>query len=107
MIDPAMCRPGRLDKLLYVDLPKADERGEIVRTNITRRNMPIEPDTLAAVEDLVRAKCEGYSGADLAALVREAAVTALRQCIEGLDTGMARDEETIVKMDVRHFEAAL
>ncbi|TFK80305.1 AAA ATPase, partial [Polyporus arcularius HHB13444] len=36
MIDPAMCRPGRLDKLLYVDLPTADERAEIVR-KMTRK----------------------------------------------------------------------
>lgn len=36
MIDPAMCRPGRLDKLLYVDLPRAEERGEIVRTLVRR-----------------------------------------------------------------------
>ncbi|KAK0493291.1 P-loop containing nucleoside triphosphate hydrolase protein [Armillaria luteobubalina] len=36
MIDPAMVRPGRLDKLLYVDLPNGDERAEIVRT-MTRK----------------------------------------------------------------------
>ena len=36
MIDPAMCRPGRLDKLLYVDLPSPEERVEIFRT-LTRK----------------------------------------------------------------------
>jgi len=37
MLDPAMCRPGRLDKLLYIDLPMADERAEIVHTLLARR----------------------------------------------------------------------
>ena len=37
MLDLAMCRPGRLDKLLYVDLPAADERAEIIRTLLARR----------------------------------------------------------------------
>jgi len=43
----------------------------------------------------------------LAALVREAAVTALRQCIGGLDTGMAEEGEVDVRMTVGHFEVAL
>ncbi|KAF8207269.1 P-loop containing nucleoside triphosphate hydrolase protein [Mycena galopus ATCC 62051] len=78
MIDPAMVRPGRLDKLLYVDLPAARERGEIVRTIL--RGVPLG-DAEAAVEQLVQDRCEGFSGADLAALVREAGVSALRRTI--------------------------
>lgn len=99
MIDPAMCRPGRLDKLLYVDLPSRDERVEIIRTLI--RNVPLgalDREDMAAfdvvrtaVEDIVREKCEGYSGADLAALVREAGVVALRRTLGALDAV----EETI------------
>ncbi|KAJ7510277.1 P-loop containing nucleoside triphosphate hydrolase protein [Mycena galericulata] len=72
MIDPAMVRPGRLDKLLYVDLPAAQERGEIVRTLI--RGVP-----LGGAEDAVAQF--GYSGADLASLIREAGVSALRRTI--------------------------
>ncbi|KAG5643285.1 hypothetical protein DXG03_001252 [Asterophora parasitica] len=89
MIDPAMVRPGRLDKLLYVDLPSPDERAEIVRT--MTRKLPlgtIDGATLAVqrgIEVLVREKCEGYSGADLAALVREAGVVALRRTLGALD----------------------
>lgn len=78
MIDPAMVRPGRLDKLLYVDLPAARERGEIVRTLL--RGVPLGGGE-AAVEQLVQERCEGYSGADLAALVREAGVSALRRSV--------------------------
>jgi ribosome biogenesis ATPase len=90
MIDPAMVRPGRLDKLLYVDLPASDERAEIVRT-MTRKVPLGGPDGEPAeqveevVETLVRKHCEGYSGADLAALVREAGVIALKRTLGALD----------------------
>ncbi|KAG7453170.1 AAA-domain-containing protein [Guyanagaster necrorhizus] len=90
MIDPAMVRPGRLDKLLYVDLPNGDERAEIVRT--MTRKVPLAgeasetPDAVRnQVEDFVRERCDGFSGADLAALVREAGVTALRRTLGVLD----------------------
>jgi ribosome biogenesis ATPase len=89
MIDPAMVRPGRLDKLLYVDLPSADERVEILRTLV--RKVPFaatEPGAetiLQGAEQIVREKCDGYSGADLAAVVREAGVVALRRVLGALD----------------------
>ncbi|KAH7928310.1 AAA-domain-containing protein [Leucogyrophana mollusca] len=87
MIDPAMVRPGRLDKLLYVDLPSSEERVEIVRT--VSRKVPLGrdggDDVIAGVEALVRERCEGYSGADLASLVREAGVVALRRILGALD----------------------
>ncbi|CCA68286.1 related to RIX7-AAA-type ATPase required for biogenesis and nuclear export of 60S ribosomal subunits [Serendipita indica DSM 11827] len=82
MIDPAMCRPGRLDKLLYVDLPTPDERVEIFKA--LARRLPIQEDELvqAAILDFVHGeRFEGFSGADLAALVREAGVTSLRRTI--------------------------
>ena len=53
MIDPAMCRPGRLDKLLYVDLPTAEERVEII-TTLTRK-LPLGDSANALVlQNLVR-----------------------------------------------------
>ncbi|TFK46139.1 AAA ATPase, partial [Heliocybe sulcata] len=77
MIDPAMCRSGRLDKLLYVDLPSADERVDIMRT-VTRKVPLGSEDVSMQAEQLVRERCEGYSGADLAAIVSETGVVALR-----------------------------
>ncbi|KAJ3296242.1 hypothetical protein HK104_001807 [Borealophlyctis nickersoniae] len=78
MIDPAMLRPGRLDKTLYVDLPNAAERLEILRT--LSRQTPLGPtvDLQAIASD---PRCEGFSGADLASLIREAAVAALRSTL--------------------------
>ncbi|KAJ7123346.1 P-loop containing nucleoside triphosphate hydrolase protein [Mycena filopes] len=91
MIDPAMVRPGRLDKLLYVDLPAARERGEIIRTLI--RGVPLGGEE-NAVEQLAQDRCEGYSGADLASLVREAGVSALRRTLgrpDEMDVSSAAD----------------
>lgn len=84
MIDPAMVRPGRLDKLLYVDLPSAEERVEILRTLV--RRVPLRDETvLTHTETLIQEQCEGYSGADIAALVREAGVVALRRVLGSLE----------------------
>lgn len=91
MIDPAMCRPGRLDKLLFVDLPSAEERVEIFRT--LSRKVPFggeldenTDDTVKyKVEEFVKERCDGYSGADLAAFVREAGVVALKRSLGALE----------------------
>ncbi len=92
IIDPAMLRPGRLDKLLFVPLPEKEDRLGILRT--CARNSPIastvDLETIAASPRL-----SGYTGADLAALVREAAVHALRR-ISNLDTTV---DEVIEKID--------
>lgn len=90
MIDPAMVRPGRLDKLLYVDLPTGDERAEIVRT--MTRKLPLGglaegEQVRQSIEALVRERCEGYSGADLASLVREAGVVALKRTLGSFNRG--------------------
>ncbi|KAI8967546.1 P-loop containing nucleoside triphosphate hydrolase protein [Mycotypha africana] len=75
MIDPAMLRPGRLDKLLYVELPSPAERLDIL-TKLSKKT-PLSDDVSLA--DIANdSRCEGFSGADLASLVRESAVAALR-----------------------------
>ncbi|OUM68902.1 hypothetical protein PIROE2DRAFT_68639 [Piromyces sp. E2] len=78
LIDSAMVRPGRLDRMLYVDLPTAPERLDILKT-ITKKT-PL--DSTIDLEKIANdPRCEGFSGADLASLVREASVTALRTSI--------------------------
>jgi ribosome biogenesis ATPase len=76
LIDPAMLRPGRLDKLLFVPLPSPEDRAVILGTLCKR--VAVEPGT-----DIGRIGCDpraqGYSGADLAALVREAGLDVLRE----------------------------
>lgn len=74
IIDPAMLRPGRLETLLFVNLPSPLERVEILQTLV--RNLPIEFN-----EDLRRLaeECEGYSGADLGSLLRRAGYSAIKR----------------------------
>ena len=80
IIDPAMLRPGRLDKLLYVPLPTNEDRLSILKT-ITR-TLPIA-EGIDMKEVAYSVQCEGYSGADLSALVREAQLNALKTNLMG------------------------
>lgn len=105
MLDPAMCRPGRLDKLLFVDLPSAGERVEIV--SALARKLSLDEETKKTLEQLVWDRCEGFSGADLSALVREAGVSALRRVgtrlsemeSKGLSLEGEKEEEVFVMLD--------
>lgn len=82
IIDPAVLRPGRLDKTLYVPLPSAKDRGDILYTltkGHTRPHLDADVDLTELASDKF---CAGFSGADLSALVREAATIALREHME-------------------------
>ncbi|KAL4914211.1 P-loop containing nucleoside triphosphate hydrolase protein [Aspergillus aurantiobrunneus] len=74
IIDPAMLRPGRLETLLFVNLPSPLERAEILQTLV--RALPIEFN-----EDLrgLAEECEGFSGADLTSLLRRAGYNAIKR----------------------------
>lgn len=76
MIDEAMLRPGRLETLLYVELPKPEERVDILKALIAQRNGVINP---ALAEVARRSECEDFSGADLESLLRKAGQAALRR----------------------------
>jgi ribosome biogenesis ATPase len=69
IIDPAMLRPGRLDKLLYVPLPSPEDRVSILSTCV--KKVPLA-DNVDLKKIAYSAQCEGFSGADLSALTREA-----------------------------------
>jgi ribosome biogenesis ATPase len=73
MIDDAMMRPGRLETRLFVDLPGASERVEILRALIRNKPIPAEVAEIAALD-----ACHGYSGADLESLIRKAGQHALK-----------------------------
>ena len=75
MIDPAMLRPGRLDKSLYVDLPNQQERLSILTTLTRKTPLDGSVDLSVIAAD---SRTEGMSGADLASLVREASVNRVR-----------------------------
>ena len=81
LIDPAMLRPGRLDKLLYVPLPSPEDRIDILKSLVKNVALDANVDLIAIGQD---ERASGFSGADLAALVREAGIAVLRElkCME-------------------------
>ncbi len=76
MIDPAILRPGRFDKLIYVPAPDYATRLQILK--IHTRNMPLAQDVDL---DQITRQAAGYSGADLEAICREAGLISLRRDI--------------------------
>ncbi|NWW15071.1 NVL protein, partial [Falcunculus frontatus] len=79
IIDPAILRPGRLDKTLYVGLPPPEDRLAILKT-ITKDGTRPPLDSDVSLEEIAYSQhCDCYTGADLSALVREASICALRQ----------------------------
>ncbi|KAJ2779022.1 Ribosome biogenesis ATPase rix7 [Coemansia javaensis] len=103
IIDPAMLRPGRLDRLLYVELPTPPERAEILRTLTKRTPLAADVDLAAVAAD---SRCDGLSGADLAGLVREASVAALRSIVFA-SAPVAAPAPRRILVTREHFAAAL
>jgi transitional endoplasmic reticulum ATPase len=85
LIDPALLRPGRLERLVYVPAPDSPARAAILRS--TARNTPLAADVDL---DTLATELEGYSAADCAALIREAALTAMRESLEATEVTAAQ-----------------
>ncbi|MCX8173270.1 MAG: CDC48 family AAA ATPase [Thermoplasmata archaeon] len=102
IIDPAVLRPGRFDRLIYVPMPGNEERLSILK--IHTKNMPLAEDV--KIERIVELT-ENYNGADLAAVVQKASYLAMREYLN--ESGGKVDEEKLknVKVTMKHFEEAL
>ncbi|GAB1601737.1 ATPase family protein 2 homolog isoform X1 [Argonauta hians] len=77
MIDEALLRPGRIDRILYVPLPTLSTRKDIFRIKV--KGMPVAADVDC---DLLAEKTERYSGAEICAVCQEAALIALQEDID-------------------------
>ena len=105
IIDPAMLRPGRLDKLLYVPLPTKEDRFSILKTVCRKVPIADDVDLLKVANDQ---HCEGYSGADLSALVREAQLCTLRDLVKKESANPeAKPTEGKVLVQMKDFTLAL
>jgi transitional endoplasmic reticulum ATPase len=90
MLDPALLRPGRFDRILLVNVPNRKSRLEILK--IHTKNMPLARDIkLPNLAD----KTDGYVGSDVENLAREAGILALRENME------------IKEVKKKHFEEAM
>ena len=74
ILDPALLRPGRFDRRVTIDLP--DVRGRIAILDVHARGKPLDPDIDM---EIVAKQTPGFSGADLANLINEAAILAARR----------------------------
>jgi len=122
-LDPALCRPGRLDTLVYVPLPDEPSRAGILKAQL--RKTPVSSDIDL---DYIASKTHGFSGADLGFITQRAVKLAIKEAIsldiertkareatkkengEGEDTAMEEDvdaEDPVPELTKRHFEEAM
>lgn len=97
IIDPAVLRPGRIDKMIYVPAPDAKALKEIFK--IHTKEMPLSTDV--DIDQLAK-NSVGYSGADVEALCREAALIALRRDINAKEVTLRdfKDAATNVRPSI-------
>ena len=96
LLDPALLRPGRFDRLVYVPPPDYNARLQIFKVHT--RKLPLAEDV--NLDELAR-RTEGYTGADIAAVCREASLIALRERYRSTGT------LDVVKVGMEHFIKAL
>ena len=115
-LDNALCRPGRLDTLVYVPLPNESSRAGILKAQL--RKTPVSPDV-----DLqyIASRTHGFSGADLGFITQRAVKLAIKEAISldierrkareaaGEDVDMEDDdaEDPVPQLTKAHFEEAM
>ncbi len=103
IIDPALLRPGRFDRLIYVKPPDKEGRRKIFEIHILGKPLAEDVDL-----NLLADMTEGYVGADIDAICREASMLALRTVIR---PGMTREEMKALANEIRismtHFRKAV
>ncbi|KAI3764652.1 hypothetical protein L2E82_14663 [Cichorium intybus] len=110
VMDRAVLRPGRFGKLLYVPLPNADERGLILKALARKKPLDADVDLIAIGRSEA---CANLSGADLSALMNEAAMAAVEEKFMKIEDAKATDEPQISLSSIPHtikaihFEQAL
>lgn len=115
-LDNALCRPGRLDTLVYVPLPDEASRMGILKAQL--RKTPVAPDVDLAY---IASKTHGFSGADLGFITQRAAKLAIKEAIaKDIEKSKAREaagedameedvdvEDPVPELTRAHFEEAM
>ena len=103
IIDPALLRPGRFDRILYVPPPDRESRIQIIKIHTKKK--PLAEDF--NIEDLAD-KTDGYTGADIASLSSAAVMLALREHITKYpDSKEAEKQAKDLKINMKHFDDAM
>ncbi|XP_041866076.1 nuclear valosin-containing protein-like isoform X2 [Melanotaenia boesemani] len=108
IIDPAILRPGRLDKTLYVGLPGPEDRHAILLTITQGGSKPQLEQDVSLQQIAFDERCSSFSGADLTALVREASVNALKAHLKSHREGHQHPSGSIadIRVSKHNFEDA-
>jgi transitional endoplasmic reticulum ATPase len=103
IIDPALLRPGRFDRLLYVPPPDRDSRIQIIKIH-TRKKPLTEDVTIEQLAD----HTDGYTGADIASLSSAAVMLALREYVSKYPDPNESDKHLQeLRIHMHHFEEAM
>ena len=103
IIDPALLRPGRFDRILYVSPPDRDSRLQILKIHTKKK--PLAEDV--SIEKLAD-KTDGYTGADIASLSSAAVMLALREHVDKYPIPKEAEKNTQeLKISMKHFEDAM
>ncbi|MHC1566579.1 MAG: CDC48 family AAA ATPase [Candidatus Syntropharchaeia archaeon] len=102
MVDQALLRPGRFDRLIYIQPPTEKDRKKIFEVHL--RGKPISTDV--DLDELAK-KTDGYVGADIEAICREAAMLALREFIKsGVAKEHIKEAARNIVIKKKHFDDA-
>jgi transitional endoplasmic reticulum ATPase len=92
IIDPALLRPGRIDRLIYVMPPDRDSRLEIFKVHSARTPLDVDVDLETLADDT-----SDFTGADIASVCNEATILAIREYVT---SGKSTDDESIKQLKV-------
>jgi transitional endoplasmic reticulum ATPase len=103
IIDPALLRPGRFDRILYVPPPDRDSRLQIIKIHTKKKHLAEDVNIDQLADDT-----DGYTGADIASLSSAAVMLALREHVSKYkDPKEAEKHKEELKIQMKHFEAAI
>jgi len=92
IIDPALLRPGRIDRLVYVTPPDRNARLEIFKVHTGKTPLDSDVDLEKLAEDT-----DGFTGADIASVCNEATILAIREYVK---SGKSTDDESVRELKV-------
>ncbi len=102
MVDSALLRPGRLDRFIFIAPPDSKDREKIFRIHL--RGKPIAKEV--NIGNLAE-RTQGYVGADIEAICREASMLTLRDCIKpGMEREQVKKECMNIQIKNKHFDRA-
>ncbi|MFY4813226.1 CDC48 family AAA ATPase [Haloarcula sp. AONF1] len=102
LIDDALLRPGRLDRHVHVPVPDEEARRAIFQVHTRDKPLADGVDL-----DQLASRTDGYVGADIEAVAREASMAATREFINSVDPEEIGDSVSNVRVTMDHFEHAL